>query len=141
MTDKTLLILGGLGAGALILYLLSRKATQQQQAQTAVLANQYANTTAGQVGGIISSIGSFFNSGALQLLEDSFLDTGSNNEPGLITPSSSSSSNSSAANLNTPGLNTAVSTTSVWGANYGPQESSSDVLESSLYYASLGEES
>jgi hypothetical protein len=111
MTDKTVLVLGAVGVGAILLLFLSKKSQQNLAQQQLVLSGQYANTTAGQVGGILSSVGSFFNSGALQSLKDSFLNTGDNNQPGLIpTPSSSPA-------LNEPGLNAP----SVWGANYGPQ--------------------
>lgn len=97
MTDKTIMVLGAVGLGAIVLLLLSKKQQTAVAQQQLALSGQYAQTTAGQVGGILSSVGSFFNSGALQSLKDSFLNTGSNNEPGLT---------SSYAYSNSPGLNT-----------------------------------
>lgn len=128
MTDKTIMVLGAVGLGAIVLLFLSKKSQTQTQATTAVLANQYSNTTAGQVGGILSSVGSFFNSGALNSLFDAFGGGGDSNQPGSITPSSSSSSDYSAENLNTPGLNAQITT--------GPAYQSD--LQTSLDYASLG---
>jgi len=123
MSEKTALIVGGVAAAAVVLLLLSKKAQQTQQANTALLANQYANTTAGQVSGILSSVGSLFNSGALQSLDEAFLPTGSSNQPGLITPSTSVTSPSSAANLNTPGLNPPASSYPI----YGPTATAADL--------------
>jgi len=114
MSDKTVLIVGGVAAAAVVLLFLSKKAQIKQQAQATYLANQYANTTAGQVDGIVASVGSFFNSGALQSLHDAFLNSGSSNQPGLVTPSPAPLSPNSAANLNTPGLNNGP-----W-VSYGP---------------------
>lgn len=99
MEGKTILIAGGIGLGAILLFSLAKKSqtTQLQAQQTAVNA-QYAGTTAGQFGGILSSVGSFFNSGALQSLGSSYLDTGSANEPGLLDTGYSS------PDVNDPGL-------------------------------------
>lgn len=110
MESKTLLIVGGLGAGVLLLVLLSRKsqATQQAAAQSALNA-QYASSPAGQVGSILSSLGSFFGSGSISQLDDSYLDTEDYNEPGLITPSSSSTTYANYGPTNSPGLDSSSS--------------------------------
>jgi hypothetical protein len=102
MTDKTVLVLGAVGVGAILLLLVSKKNQQQLARQQLVIGGQYANTTAGQVGGILSSVGSFFNSGALQSLHDSFFDSGPNNEPGLV-PASAAAPGSNDPGLNFPG--------------------------------------
>lgn len=117
MTDKTIMVLGAVGLGAIVLLILSKKSQTQVAQQQLALSGQYANTTAGQVGGILSSVGSFFNSGALNSLFDAFGGGGDSNQPGLIA---SPSSSVVASNLNTPGL-VDSSAPSVWSASYGPQ--------------------
>lgn len=99
MEGKTLLIAGGIGLGAILLLSLAKNMQKAQVAQTQLAVNaQYAGTTAGQVGGILSSVGSFFNSGALQSLNQSFLNTGPANQPGLLD------SGYASPDVNDPGL-------------------------------------
>jgi hypothetical protein len=145
MSEKTVLIVGGLVAGVAVLIFLSKKQQAAQQANATYLANQYANTTAGQVGGILSSVGSFFDSGALSDLVDSFKDTGWNNQPGLVP------SYAAPKGTNDPGLNDYVSPTDyakladapnigpspLGGVNYGPVALPGDLTDSSYDDESL----
>jgi type II secretory pathway pseudopilin PulG len=88
--DNKVLIIGGVIAAGVLLVLYSKNKTTQLQNQ-AYLQNQqlqqqaaYQNSTAGQVGGILSSVGSLFGSGSVGSLFQSFGSTSSyNNDPGL----------------------------------------------------------
>jgi hypothetical protein len=80
---KNVLIVGGIGIAAVILYLLVKNSQSQQlAAQTLVYPNTSSSSS---LGGILSSAGSLFDSGSLDSLDQSFLDTGSANEPGLTS--------------------------------------------------------
>lgn len=98
MKDETVILVGGLLVGGFLLLSFSKTAQrasiQQQQLQ---LANQYQASTAGQVGSIMASAGSFFNSGALSQLVNAFRSPGTSNQPGLNDYPSSSG-------VNDPGL-------------------------------------
>jgi len=95
MSEKTLLIVGGILAAGLILVLYSKNQSVQTLAQTQqinaslqsqALAEQAAlkNTNAGQISTVLSSVGGFLNSGALGNLFSSFgATTPGNNDPGL----------------------------------------------------------
>ena len=97
MDDKTLLVVGAVAVGGFLLLSFAKTSQQTQLRQQQLqIANQYQQSTPGQIGSILASAGSFFNSGALNNLVDAFRSPGTSNQPGLY--------DSAPVGANDPGL-------------------------------------
>jgi hypothetical protein len=103
--DKTVLIVGGVGVGAVILFMLL-KANSTQAAQQNAIAIQPSGIGS-DLGDALSSIGGIFSGVASGGLSSLGLGGGSSNEPGL-TDTSDDDANDPGLNddgSNDPGLN------------------------------------
>lgn len=104
MSDKGVLIVGGILAAGVVLVLVAKQNSQTQLAQQQLqYASQVAQSPSGQVGSILSSVGGFLGSGSLSGINGLFgFSSGGSNNPGL----GYSSADYVNSDSNDPGLET-----------------------------------
>jgi len=89
--EETVLIIGGVVVVGALLFIAYQR--QAQQAQLNALNNLPSTIDVSDpIGGIVAGIGSLFGTGAISDIKNAFTNTGSLNEPGLITNYSGSNS-------------------------------------------------